>query len=199
MAYLIFSWRVVAEVVRLAAVGAEVGHLPEQPLLDLDAGALIGGIELAGLAAEILHDGARLEDRDRLAAGAIGIDDGGHAVVGRDGQELGLELVALADVDGLDLVGKPALLEHDRDLVAVGRGPVVQLDGPLRHDGVPSNFSVIPVLVTGIQRAARSGASGWLDTGDKPRYDRAYGSSTIEPVVLRASRSRWACTASLSG
>ena len=39
---------------------------------------------------------------------------------------------------------------------------------------------VIPVLacpgglagVTGIQRAACSGERGWLDTGDKPRYDK---------------------------
>ena len=30
---------------------------------------------------------------------------------------------------------------------------------------------VIPVLVTGIHRAAASGVRGWLDTGDKPRYD----------------------------
>jgi len=30
---------------------------------------------------------------------------------------------------------------------------------------------VIPVLVTGIQRAARAGARGWLDAGDKPRHD----------------------------
>src|SRR5205085_2377965 len=30
---------------------------------------------------------------------------------------------------------------------------------------------VIPVLVTGIHLAAGSGACGWLDTGDEPRYD----------------------------
>src|SRR6185369_6113381 len=35
----------------------------------------------------------------------------------------------------------------------------------------PSISLVIPVLVTGIQGAACSGARGWLDTGDKPRYD----------------------------
>jgi hypothetical protein len=31
--------------------------------------------------------------------------------------------------------------------------------------------AVIPVLVTGIQLAACSGVCGWLDTGNKPRYD----------------------------
>ena len=34
---------------------------------------------------------------------------------------------------GLDLVARPALFEHDRGPMAVGRRPVVQLDGPLRH------------------------------------------------------------------
>jgi len=33
---------------------------------------------------------------------------------------------------------------------------------------------VIPVLVTGIHRAASAGARWWLDTGDKPRYDIAF-------------------------
>ena len=129
--------RVVAEVVRLPGHRPEPAHLPEQPLLDLHAGPLVGRIELAGLAAEILQDGARLEHRDRLAARAVGIDDRRHAVVRRDRQELRLELVAPADVDGLDLVGEPALLQHDGDLVPVGRGPVVQLDGLLRHGCVP--------------------------------------------------------------
>ena len=198
MAYLIFSWRVVAEVVRLAAVGAEVGHLPEQPLLHLDAGALVGGIELAGLAAEILQDRARLEDRDRLAAGPVGIDDGGHAVVGRDGQELGLELVALADVDGLDLVGEPALLEHDRDLVAVGGGPVVQLDGPLRHWS-PRDFQSSRCSSPGSRtQLTAAPLDSWIP-GTSPGMTPGYGSRTIEPVVLRASRSACALAASFNG
>jgi hypothetical protein len=32
--------------------------------------------------------------------------------------------------------------------------------------------AVIAVLVTAIHRATISGARGWLDTGDKPRYDK---------------------------
>ena len=32
---------------------------------------------------------------------------------------------------------------------------------------------VIPDLVPGIHRSARSGGRGRLDTGDKPRYDMA--------------------------
>src|SRR5262249_46610655 len=46
--------RIVAEVVGLSRLGTEIGHLPEQPLLDLDPAALVRWIEPAGLAAEIL-------------------------------------------------------------------------------------------------------------------------------------------------
>jgi hypothetical protein len=74
--------RIVAEMVRLAGLGPEIGHLPKQPLLDFDPAALILGIELAGLAAEILQNRPRLEDRDRPAAGSIMIDDRRHAIVG---------------------------------------------------------------------------------------------------------------------
>jgi hypothetical protein len=73
--------------------------------------------------------GSRRIRRPRSACRpALGIDDRRHAVVGRDRQEFRLELVALADVHGNDGVGQPALLEHDGDLPAVGRRPVIQID-----------------------------------------------------------------------
>lgn len=37
-----------------------------------------------------------------------------------------------------------------------------------RHDW---HQAVIPALVAGIHLSTRSGVRGWLDTGDKPRYD----------------------------
>ena len=121
--------RIMSEVVCLPCLGTEVGHLPEQPLLDLDAAALVPRIEFSGLAAEILQDRAGLEDRDRPAVGTVVIDDGRHTVVGRDRQKLRLELVALGDVDRDHGVREGALLEHDRDLPAIGRRPVVEVDG----------------------------------------------------------------------
>src|SRR5262245_32646377 len=121
--------RVVAKMVRLPGLRTEIGHLPKQPLVDLDASALVLGIELAGLAAEILQNSARLEDRDRLAGRPFVIDDGGDAVVRRDRQEFGCELITLGDIDRDHAVRKPALLQHDRDLPAVGRRPVVEVDG----------------------------------------------------------------------
>src|SRR5262249_11375171 len=62
--------RIVSEVVRLPCLGAEIGHLPEQPLVDLDAAALVTWIEFSSLAAEVLQDRAGLKDRDRPAVGA---------------------------------------------------------------------------------------------------------------------------------
>ena len=121
--------RIVSKVVRLAGFGAEIGHLPEQPLVDFDATALVLRIELSGLAAEILQNCAGLEDRDRLAVRAIIIDDRQHAIVGRDCQEVRLELIALGNIDRDHRVRKCALLEHDRDLPAVRSGPVIEIDG----------------------------------------------------------------------
>jgi hypothetical protein len=56
------------------------------------------------------------------------IDDGRHAVVGADRQEGRLELIAPADVAGHDPIGQAALLQQNRDLLAVGRGPEMQVD-----------------------------------------------------------------------
>ena len=56
------------------------------------------------------------------------VNDGGHAVVGTDGQELGPKLLAASDVDGHEFVGDVGLLEKDRDLPTVGRRPKVQID-----------------------------------------------------------------------
>ena len=120
--------RVTAEVIGLAGHRAEPADLPEQPLLDGDARALLARIKFAGLAAEILQDGAGLEDRDRPPARAGGIDDRRDAVVRRDRQKVRRELLAFGNVDGTHDVGQAALFEHDRDLPAVRRRPVIELD-----------------------------------------------------------------------
>jgi hypothetical protein len=56
------------------------------------------------------------------------IDDRGDFAVRVDGHELGLELISLADIDGMRNIGQRALFEHDGDLAAVGRRPGVQVD-----------------------------------------------------------------------
>src|SRR5262249_49257715 len=49
-------------------------------------------------------------------------------IVRRDRQKLLFELLALADVHRENLVRQAGLFEEDRDLVAVGRRPVMQVD-----------------------------------------------------------------------
>jgi len=93
----------------------------------------IGGQELSGLLGEIQQDRPGLEDRDRLGpALRLVVEDGGDAVVRRDLQEFRIELIALADVDRKDPVRKIGLFEEHRYLVAVRRGPVMEVDH--RHD-----------------------------------------------------------------
>ncbi|MNI83659.1 hypothetical protein D3C73_1404910 [compost metagenome] len=100
---------------------------------DLGAAAHVGGQELAGLLGQVQEDGTGLEQGDgRAAVGGLCVDDGGDAVVGRDGQKFGFELIAAADVHRMDLVGQAGFFKEQRDLVAVGGGPVVEIDHGVR-------------------------------------------------------------------
>src|SRR5262245_48045330 len=56
------------------------------------------------------------------------VDDGRNAVVRADREEFGAKLLAGADIDRDDLIGKPEFLQHDRDFPAVRRGRVMQVD-----------------------------------------------------------------------
>ena len=112
----------------------------------MDLAAHVLRHEAAGLLGEVDEDGAGLEHRDgRAAVRRCIVDDRRHAVVGADRQELGLELVALGDVDGEDPVGDARLLDEDRDLVAVGRRPVVQID----HEFASGEWAMWAGLVSG--------------------------------------------------
>ena len=55
------------------------------------------------------------------------VDDRGYAVVGTDLEELGLELLALADIDAVDAIVETGFLQHDVDFVAVRRGPGINV------------------------------------------------------------------------
>jgi hypothetical protein len=56
------------------------------------------------------------------------IDHRRNPIVGRNRQKLRLELIALADDDRENLVLQVGLFEEDRYLVAVRRGPVMEID-----------------------------------------------------------------------
>jgi SAM-dependent methyltransferase len=79
------------------------------------------------MASEVLQNRSRLEQRQRTVLGVV-IDDRRHLVVRADRQELGLELVALVDVDWDHRVRKAALLEHDGDLLAIAAGPKIDVN-----------------------------------------------------------------------
>src|SRR4051812_7277470 len=120
--------RVAEEVVSLAEHRPDVTHLEHGPLHHLPALAKVGGQELSRLGSQIEKHGTRLGERERLAARAVGIDHRRHLVVRRDFEELGLELVALADIDRDHAVRRAGLLHHDVNLVPVRCGPGIEID-----------------------------------------------------------------------
>ncbi len=134
---------VIAEMVVLPGHRTKPAHLPEQPLHDVGAGARFFRKKLPGLFGEIDQHGAGLEHRDRLAAAwRIVIDHRRDTVVRGDGEEVLLELFALADVDREDLVGRAGLFKKHRHFMAVRRGPVMQIN----HQHVPSGSVTEPTL-----------------------------------------------------
>src|SRR5262249_47664334 len=119
---------IMLEVVQLAGHRAKSAHLPKQPLIDLDACALIRRIEFSGLATEILQDRTGLEDGYWATAWTLRIHDRGHAVVRGDLQKIRIELVALRNVHRLQDIWQTALFEHDRYFETVRRRPVIKLN-----------------------------------------------------------------------
>ena len=88
----------------------------------------VGRHQLAGLVGEIEQDRAGLEQAERLAARAVGIDDRRDLAVRVERQEFRRPGLVLADVDQMRLVGQADLLERDRDLHAVRRRQRIELD-----------------------------------------------------------------------
>src|SRR5215471_11065382 len=115
-----------AEMALLAELGALIGQLPADPLGDLVFAARVLRPEPPGLLGEIHHDRSGFEDRDRGAPShRLVVDDRRHPAIGRNLQELGSELVATTDIDRLDRVEKPELLEQDDYLLAVSSRPEI--------------------------------------------------------------------------
>src|SRR5579872_5563335 len=113
----------------LAELRSLVGHLPEDPLQDVVFSMRVGGQEFSGFFREVGHDGAGLEDRDRLAAAhRFVVNDCRHTAVGGDLEERGRQLVASADVDRFEIVGEAEFLEQDEGFLAVSGGPEIEVD-----------------------------------------------------------------------
>ncbi len=56
------------------------------------------------------------------------IDDGGHALVRRELEEVRLELIASRYADRLDFVGQPGFFEENCNFVAIRGWPIMKLD-----------------------------------------------------------------------
>src|SRR3546814_3593098 len=56
------------------------------------------------------------------------VDNSRDAIVGCNVQKMGLELLALADIDGENRIGQPGLFQKQGNLVSVVRGPVIHID-----------------------------------------------------------------------
>jgi hypothetical protein len=113
----------------LSGHGAKPAHLPKQPFDHLVAASEIVRQKPADLVGKIEQQGARFEEDNGFAAIPRGvIDHRGDLVVGRDGQEFRLVLVALAQIDRYNTVWKAGLGHEYRHFQAVGRTAIIEVN-----------------------------------------------------------------------
>ena len=107
-------------------------HLPEQPRKAFRARGAVRRQEGAELFSEIDEDRAGFENAHRLLLAAI--EQRGDLRIRVDRHEARAELIALTDVDQPRIIfrsamsGRQQLLEHDGDLLAVGRAERIKLE-----------------------------------------------------------------------
>src|SRR5690606_40374634 len=113
------------------------------------------------LTSKILQYCSGLKDRNRFTSGAFRVHYRRHPVIGRDFQEVWLELLALAVVHVFHFIGNAEFLKHDRDLPAIGCRPVVKLDGRClcRHQNSPN---LKPEQSTGGQQLPANWSKGFV-------------------------------------
>ena len=114
----------------------QAAHLPHQPLQRGVALGRVGREKLPGFFGQINQDGPRFKQRQRLAARAVGVEDGGDFVVGIERQKRRVKLVVVLKADGVRLVGQAHFFQRNRHFHAIGRGQRIQLQ-PLRMLGRP--------------------------------------------------------------
>src|SRR5438552_354655 len=148
--------RVLQEMVRLPEHRADVPHLEHGPLHHLPAVAQVARQELAGLGGEVEQHRARLGERERLPARAFLVDHRRDLVIGRDGEEFRLELVTRSNIDGMNFIFETSFLQHDVNLVAIGRGPCIEVDHGLPLFIVGNDYGacnlIVPALLAPVER-----------------------------------------------
>src|SRR5581483_2658757 len=130
-------FRLRPEVTGLAEIRADAAYLHEKPLQHFVLLRLVLRQELAGLAGEINQDRPGFENRQRLAAQTVPVDDRGDFVVRTDLEKFRFELVAPLDVDRMRGVWKAGFLKHDMDFAAIRGRPTVNVD----HAPPPASHS----------------------------------------------------------
>ena len=98
--------RIFQEMVGLPGHWPHPPHLPHQPLVHGHAVAFSVTIKLAGFARQILQNRTRFKNRDGRSIRPVWVNNCRHAVIGRDFQEIGLELVACANIHEMDIIGQ---------------------------------------------------------------------------------------------
>ena len=123
--------RVGIEMPEAAADEGRAAHLPEQPRQAFGARGRRGGQQGAELLGQMHQDRAGLEDPDRLRAAAV--EQRRDLRVRIDLDEAAAELLAVADLHQPGVVFRAGmaqreqLLQHHRDLHAIGRAQRVEL------------------------------------------------------------------------
>src|SRR5262245_55608432 len=107
----------------------DAAHLEHEPLDRARAALAVLRQQAPGLLGQVDQDRAGLEDRE---IALVPVDGGGNPPVRVDGEEPGLLLLELGQVDRVHLVGEAELLEGDRGFPAVRRRRGVEND----HGGV---------------------------------------------------------------
>src|SRR6267142_1059678 len=148
--------RVLQEIVRLPEHRPDVPHLEHGPAGSCRATCGIARQEPAGLRGEVEQHRARLGERERFSVRAFLVDHRRDLVIGRDGEEFRLELITRSDIDGMNLILKTSFLQHDVDLVAIGRRPGIEVDHGLPLFIVGNDYGacdlIVPALLAAIDR-----------------------------------------------
>jgi hypothetical protein len=112
-------------------------HLPHQPF-DGVPPLIASRHEFSIFFRQVQHDRAAFH---QMHARLI-VDDRGDAIVGRDFQKFGIELLSLRNIDRVNAIGDAQFFKHDGDLAAVRRRPCVEVDHSrsLRSSGACSAF-----------------------------------------------------------
>ena len=123
-----FFGRVDPETVRLTEHWPDTAHLEHQPFQYGIFLSVRARQQFAGFRRQIQQDRTRLEQRDRPAVRTVRVGDGRNLVVRADLQKIRFELVTRANVNRMNALGQVAFLQHDMDLVAIGRCSRIQVD-----------------------------------------------------------------------